>query len=111
VTQVPQEVWTLHELKRRLGPHLVAAGAKRAIVFGSHARGEADVWSDLDLVIVADTDLPFLDRFRAFRGLYDAYPYPMEILVYTPDEFDRMVEDENAFLEQVLKGGIAIYEG
>src|SRR5574341_2204861 len=103
-------MWSLQELQRQLGPPLAAAGAKRAIVFGSHARGEADEWSDLDLVIVADTGLPFLDRFHAFRDLYVVYPYPMEIFVYTPEEFARMVEAENPFLEQVLKNGITIHE-
>lgn len=35
----------LHELRRRLAPHL--GGAVKAIVFGSAARGKADEWSDL----------------------------------------------------------------
>jgi len=32
-----------------------AAGvhARRAVVFGSHARGTADHWSDIDLVVIA----------------------------------------------------------
>jgi predicted nucleotidyltransferase len=106
-----RKVWAMEELRRRLAPPLAAAGAKRAIIFGSHARGEADEWSDLDLLIVADTDLPFLDRFRAFRALYDVYPHSMEILVYTPEEFAQMVMAENSFIEQVLKDGLTIHEG
>jgi predicted nucleotidyltransferase len=52
----------LAELRRRLAPHL--AHAQKAIVFGSVARGEADSWSDLDLIIVADTTRPFFERSR-----------------------------------------------
>jgi len=103
--------WTLEELRERLTPHLRASGAKRAIVFGSHARGEADAWSDLDLVIIAETNVPFLDRFRMFGGVFDAYRRAMEVLVYTPGEFAQMVEAENPFIEQVLKDGVTIYEG
>lgn len=102
--------WPLEEIRDRLAPHLKAAGAQRAIVFGSYARGDADEWSDLDLVIIAETELPFPDRFRAFRGVFDAYRRAMEVLVYTPAEFAQMVEAENPFIDQVLKDGVTIYE-
>ena len=46
----------LGTLKTRLVPHL--RGAQLAVVFGSVARGDADEWSDLDLMIVADTTRP-----------------------------------------------------
>lgn len=103
--------WTLDEIRERLAPHLKAAGARRAIIFGSYARGEADAWSDLDLVIIADTSLPFPERFKSFRGVFEAYRRAMEIIVYTPDEFSHMIEAENPFIEQVLKDGVTIYEG
>ena len=95
----------------KLAPALAAAGAKRAIVFGSYARGDADYWSDLDLLIIAETPLPFPDRFRIFPGLYEAYPHPLELFVYTPGEFAQMIAGENPFIEQILKDGVTIHEG
>jgi len=68
----PAVIHDLDELKRRLAPHL--RGARKAIVFGSVARGSADEWSDLDLVIVADTQRPFLKRYLDFEGIYDVWP-------------------------------------
>ena len=56
-------------LVNRLRPRL--AGAKRALVFGSVARGEANEWSDLDIVVIAETDKAFFERFRDFGGLYE----------------------------------------
>ena len=89
-------------LAERLRPHL--AGATRALVFGSVARGEADAWSDLDLVVVAETERAFFERFRDFDGLYSVWPR-LDLLVYTSAEFDRMVGEENPFLDRVLEEG------
>jgi predicted nucleotidyltransferase len=43
----------LDELRRRIAPHVQRAA--KVIAFGSVARGDSDAWSDLDLLIVADT--------------------------------------------------------
>ena len=37
--------------------------AKRAVLFGSHARGDASEWSDIDLIIIA----PELDGERSLE--------------------------------------------
>ena len=76
-------------------------------MFGSVARGEADEWSDLDLVVIADTERTFFERFRDFAALYEARPR-LDLLVYTPAEFERMVEEENPFLLQVLEEGVEV---
>jgi predicted nucleotidyltransferase len=97
----------LGELRRRLAPHLTRA--RKVIVFGSVARGEADAWSDLDLIIIADTSRPFFERFKDFAGLYDVWPR-IELLVYTPEEFARMVEDERPLITRALEEGVVLYE-
>src|SRR5215467_13180924 len=81
---------------------------ERIILFGSRARGEADEYSDYDLIVIKRTDRPFLDR------LYDMVPYlrqitrPAEILVYTPEEFARMGETGLGWL--VRQEGVTLYE-
>jgi predicted nucleotidyltransferase len=97
----------LDELRRRLAPHL--ARARRAIVFGSVARGEADRWSDLDLVIVADTDRPFFERFKDFAGIWGVWPR-VDLLIYTPAEWARMLEEERPFVLRVLEEGVVIHD-
>lgn len=97
----------LPALRARLAPHL--GRARKAIVFGSVARGEADRWSDLDLVIVADTPRPFFERFKDFAGIYDVWPR-LDLLVYTPAEFAAMVEEENPLIERILAEGVVVHE-
>jgi predicted nucleotidyltransferase len=97
----------LAALRRRLAPHL--RGARTAIVFGSVARGEADEWSDLDLLVVADTPRPFLERYRDFEALYDVWPR-LDLLIYTPAEFAAMRAERRPFIEHVLEEGVVVHE-
>lgn len=79
---------TFEEMRRRARPVLRRAGAKRAIVFGSWARGEADGFSDIDLAVVMDTTLPHPERALALtRELDQALSVVVDLLVYTPAEF------------------------
>ena len=97
----------LEELRRRIAPHV--RRAQKVIAFGSVARGEADAWSDLDLIIVAETGLPFFERFKDFAGLYDVWPR-LDLLVYTPEELARMVADDNPLVRQALEEGVVLHE-
>jgi predicted nucleotidyltransferase len=83
---------------------------ERIILFGSCARGEEDRYSDLDLVIIKRTDERFLERLVAVAKLLEPELAEVDLFVYTPEEFQRMIEGGNRFVEQVLKDGKVIYE-
>lgn len=93
----------LAELCRRLS----AAGAERIWLFGSHARGEADEDSDVDLVVVQRTELPFFERIRALTALVDP-DWRVDLLVYTPDELATMLGQGNAFAELIQEEGVEL---
>ncbi len=101
---------SLEEIKRSFAAVLEKGGAQRAIIFGSYARGEADEYSDIDLVIIKNTETPFLDRYRDFDGLFSVMPNALEILVYTQEEFESMRDGGNPFILNVVEDGIVIYE-
>ena len=104
------DILSLEYIKGSFAPVLKAGGAERAIIFGSYARGEADEYSDVDLVIIKETGLSFLDRYTDFQGLFEATRKALQILVYTPEEFDDMRARGNPFILNVIKDGIVIYE-
>lgn len=101
--------WSLADLARIASVPLRAAGVKRAVAFGSYARGVADAWSDLDLVIVMETDLPRLERVRLLDDLYDTLPVSLDILVYTPAEFERGVKAGLDVFAAIASEGITIF--
>ena len=61
------------------------------------------------VVIVADTPRPFFERYRDFAGIYDVWPR-LDLLVYTPEEFERTRAEGRPFIEQVLAEGIVAHE-
>lgn len=82
----------------------------KILLFGSSARGEADVLSDVDLIVVAENVTPrFLDRIADAYDLIQPR-YALDILIYTPAEYARMLEDGNSLIETAEKGGRLIYE-
>jgi predicted nucleotidyltransferase len=80
----------------------------RIILFGSHAAGNADQESDVDVIIVYRTQKKFLDRLKELYVSWDILR-PVDILAYTPEEFEQMME-ESQFLPEAVSKGKTIYE-
>jgi predicted nucleotidyltransferase len=100
--------FAIEEIRRVVVQACAREGARLAILFGSYARGDADAWSDVDLLIVRETPLPFLERFWIFRDVLDAFP-GADLLVYTPDEFAQL-RSRRGFLERAEREGIRLFE-
>lgn len=82
---------------------------KKIIVFGSYARGDVHQGSDLDLVIIKNTNEKFLRRMDRVLDLCDG-EIAVEPLIYTEAEFKKMLKEGNDFLETVVSEGKVIYE-
>ena len=79
-----------------------------AAYFGSYARGDWGVGSDLDLVlIVAEASAPF--ERRALRWDLSALPVPAELLVYTEQEWQRMQAQGGRFARTLAREAVWIY--
>ena len=82
---------------------------KRIILFGSFARGDINEASDVDLIVVSNWKETFLDRIKVLLDL-NAFGIPLEPLGYTEDEFQKLLENKNRFLQRVMEEGIVLYE-
>jgi predicted nucleotidyltransferase len=81
---------------------------EKIYLFGSWARGEEDELSDLDIVLIKETDAPFFSRLQEVMAILPS-DTPADVLVYTPREFRQMSERGNAFAEMLLEEGKLIY--
>jgi predicted nucleotidyltransferase len=77
--------------------------------FGSYARGDWGVGSDLDLVaIVVDTEEPFESRSRSW-DLHDL-PVQTELIIYTLKEWDSLQEEGRRFIHTLEQETVWLYE-
>lgn len=79
----------------------------KVISFGSYARGMRDLFTDLDLIVIMETEKEFIQRTADLYQLLQS-DVDLDLLVYTPEEFNKM--REGSFLRKALQNGQVIYE-
>jgi len=104
------------ELRRQIRDSLEPLHPEKVIVFGSHARGQADRDSDLDLIVVLGSEaVPAsyqdrrANRLRVRRAL-DALnrDYALDVLVYTAPEWKRFQDSDSAFVREIAHEGVEV---
>ncbi len=90
----------------------IAFGYKpdKIILFGSYAVGNADENSDLDLLVIKDTDLPRPQRAMLVRKMLYGAMVPIDLIVYTPKEIEDAKDNEFSFVYKVMHTGKTLYE-
>ena len=96
-------------IKRFINLIIEKFNLKKIIIFGSFARGDYHKGSDLDLVIVGEFKERFIDRIGKIIELNDS-DLGIDAMVYTEEEFQKMIKERRPFIEQALEEGIVVYE-
>jgi len=96
----------IRKFGRRIGTEY---GADRVILFGSHSRGDATEDSDVDLLVI----FPFRGRsvdqtVRIHLELRP--PFPVDLIVRTPQAIRRRLRMGDDFLSDILETGKVLYE-
>lgn len=82
---------------------------QKVILFGSYAYGQPTEDSDVDLLVVMDTDEPPLHVAAKIAAAIE-HPFPLDIVVRTPEEFVAAVHRKGVFATEVATKGVTLYE-
>jgi len=85
---------------------------EKIYLFGSRVSGGSNEQSDIDLIIVAPSDERPLDRRMELRRMLIEYDrrIGLDLLVYTPDEFNMLAKEPSSFIFSVVKQGVKVYD-
>jgi len=97
----------IEDISKKIVDHI---NPEKVILFGSYANGNPNDSSDVDLIVVRNTSLPKHKRGIEIRRLFYRQLIPMDIKVYTPDEFDNELSSPFSFLFSALKNSQVLYE-
>jgi predicted nucleotidyltransferase len=99
----------IEEIRIQLTPTLRELGVGKAILFGSASRGTASRKSDIDLILVMETEERFFDRYQRIEEIYAKLKgRSVDMLIYTPSELKRI--SYRPFIRKILSEGKIIYE-
>jgi predicted nucleotidyltransferase len=98
---------SLENIKQRLVEELVP---QKIILFGSHACGRPTKGSDVDLLIVMESHERPAARAARVSKLLRPRPFPMDILVRTPEEIRYRLEIGDQFVHEIIERGKVLYE-
>ncbi len=89
-----------------------AVQPEKIILFGSHARGEAELNSDLDFWVVWHNPSMQNNRDKAVylrRLLPRDVHIPMDLIVMTPEQYQDAMSDPRTFTSLISREGKVIY--
>lgn len=83
---------------------------EKIILFGSHAHGEPDENSDLDLLVVMNSSTSRLERDIAVRQAIGPTDVPVDVFTLTPQEFEETKDIIGGIAYAPAKYGRIVYE-
>jgi len=97
----------IDEVKRRIAENFKP---QKIILFGSYANGTPTEDSDLDLLIIKDSDLPTRIQNRKVRKILTGLKIPVDVMVKTAKEFETYKDIIGTIIYPANKFGKVIYE-
>ena len=81
----------------------------KVVLFGSYAYGVPDLDSDVDLLVVMDSNEPMAQRMRRVTEVAKVRFLPMDVIVRTPAEMAERLAMGDFFLAEILEKGKVLY--
>jgi predicted nucleotidyltransferase len=82
---------------------------QKVILFGSYAQGKPTQDSDVDLLVVMETNEQSLHAAARISAAID-HPFPLDILVFRPSDLQASLERKGVFATEIMAKGIVLHE-
>jgi predicted nucleotidyltransferase len=76
-------------------------------LYGSHAWGTPNADSDIDLLLIENTQEPFIDRIRDVNRMLTG-KIPVDVMVVNPQEYSTL-SNSSSFYKQIASKGKVVY--
>jgi uncharacterized protein len=96
----------LAEIVRRL---VVALDPEKIILFGAYVYGSPSGDSDVDMLVIMQTTARPADRYVAVSRVIRPRPFPLDLLVKTPDEIAGALAKGDNFIQEIVTRGRVLY--
>jgi uncharacterized protein len=100
---------TAKEIDRLIHRIVALIQPQKVIIFGSYAKGTATIKSDLDIFVITETNLPMALRADDLKPMLSQSLIPVDVHIYTPEEFQEYAREPLSFVQSVLKSGKTVF--
>ncbi|MFN8453771.1 MAG: nucleotidyltransferase domain-containing protein [Anaerolineae bacterium] len=83
---------------------------QKIILFGSYGYGSPTPDSDVDLLVITETQERPTERYLTVSRLIRPRPFPLDILVKTPLEINDALTKGDFFISEIMTRGRILYE-
>jgi uncharacterized protein len=101
-----EKLKTIEDISQKIASNF---NPDKVILFGSHAWGSPDADSDVDLCIIKKTDNTRV-LARQIDSLLFPRPFPIDVLVFRPDQMAARQNRGDFFVKDILTKGKVIYD-
>lgn len=83
---------------------------EKIILFGSHAYGTPKPWSDVDLLVIMESELSAHDQRLKIARFLMPRPFGIDVLARTPKDLEHRIKEGDFFLKEIMTKGKVVYE-
>lgn len=98
-----------HEIKSQANIIKKKFDPEKIILFGSYAQGSPTLESDVDLLVIVNTNNSTL-KLSSEIALSLDHSFPLDIIVRTPEQIEKRIQNGDFFLEDIISHGKVLYE-
>lgn len=104
-----EKIYTIEEIKRITRPIFEEYGIEKAYIFGSYARGDRDINSDIDIMIVAKKIKSLLVIGELLETLKEKLKKQVDLIEEECFEQEELDDIDNDFYEKIKGERVIIY--